>query len=78
LCLTMRLLAVKSIKPQARVVAFRRIMSDATAYTTHQCTTGHLAEYALVAPNGPTSLKVLENALADETNIVGQGPRSGG
>ena len=28
---------------------------------------GHLAESGLVAPKGPASLKVLENALADET-----------
>ena len=26
---------------------------------------GHLAEFGLVAPKGPASLKVLENALAD-------------
>ena len=29
---------------------------------------GHLAEFGLVAPKGPASLKVLENALADETS----------
>lgn len=28
---------------------------------------GHLAEFGLVAPKGPASLKLLENALADET-----------
>jgi transposase len=28
---------------------------------------GHLAEFGLVAPKGPASLKPLENALADET-----------
>ena len=27
---------------------------------------GHLAEFGLVAPKGPASLKVLENALDDE------------
>lgn len=31
---------------------------------------GHLAEFGLVAPKGPASLKVLENALADETSIL--------
>lgn len=29
---------------------------------------GHLAEFGLVAPNGPASLKVLEIALVDETS----------
>lgn len=29
---------------------------------------GHLAELGLVAPKGPTNLKALEEALADETN----------
>jgi transposase len=31
---------------------------------------GHLAEFGLVAPKGPASLKVLENALADETSVL--------
>ncbi len=60
--------AVKSAETQARAVAFR----------THQCLVrqrtqlinalrGHLAEFGLVAPKGPASLKLLENALDDET-----------
>ena len=64
---TMRFVAVKSAETQARAVAFR----------THQCLVrqrtqlinglrGHLAEFGLVAPKGPASLKVLENALDDE------------
>ncbi|WP_299823384.1 IS110 family transposase [uncultured Jannaschia sp.] len=64
---TMRFVAVKSMETQARAVAFR----------THQCLVrqrtqlinalrGHLAEFGLVAPKGPASLKVLENALEDE------------
>jgi transposase len=66
---TMRFVAVKSMETQGRAVAFR----------THQCLVrqrtqlinalrGHLAEFGLVAPKGPASLKVLENALADETS----------
>lgn len=66
---TMRFVAVKSAETQGRAVAFR----------THQCLVrqrtqlinalrGHLAEFGLVAPKGPASLKVLENALADETS----------
>jgi transposase len=31
---------------------------------------GHLAEFGLVAPKGPASLKVLETALADETSVL--------
>lgn len=66
---TMRFVAVKSVETQGRAVAFR----------THQCLVrqrtqlinalrGHLAKFGLVAPKGPASLKVLENALADETS----------
>src|SRR6056297_119317 len=65
---TMRFVAVKSAETQARAVAFR----------THQCLVrqrtqlinalrGHLVEFGLVAPKGPASLKLLENALEDET-----------
>ena len=64
---SMRFVAVKSAETQGRAVAFR----------THQCLVrqrtqlinalrGHLAEFGLVAPKGPASLKVLENALVDE------------
>ncbi|MEV8469073.1 transposase, partial [Fluviibacterium sp. DFM31] len=66
---TMRFVAVKSAETQGRAVAFR----------THQCLLrqrtqlinalrGHLAEVGLVAPKGPASLKILENALADQTS----------
>jgi transposase len=64
---SMRFVAVKSTATQGRAVAFR----------THQCLVrqrtqlinalrGHLAEFGLVAPKGPASLRVLEEALADE------------
>ncbi|WP_158870711.1 IS110 family transposase [Antarcticirhabdus aurantiaca] len=64
----MRFVAVKSAETQGRAVAFR----------THQCLVrqrtqlinalrGHLAEFGVVAPKGPANLKVLEEALADET-----------
>ena len=63
---TMRFVAVKSAETQGRAVAFR----------THQCLVrqrtqlinalrGHLAEFGLVAPKGPASLKLLERALAE-------------
>ncbi|KZM45643.1 IS110 family transposase [Labrenzia sp. OB1] len=66
---TMRFVAVKSAETQGHAVAFR----------THQCLVrqrtqlinalrGHLAEFGLVAPKGPASLKLLENALADESS----------
>ena len=62
---SMRFVAVKSAEKQARAVAFR----------THQCfirqrtqlinaLRGHLAEFGLVAPKGPASLKLLEATLA--------------
>ncbi|SEP02269.1 Transposase [Salinihabitans flavidus] len=62
---SMRFVAVKSAEKQGRAVAFR----------THQCFVrqrtqltnalrGHLAEFGLVAPKGPASLKLLEQALA--------------
>jgi len=68
MCPTMRFVTVKSAETQARAVAFR----------THQCLVrqrtqlisalqGHLAAFGLVAPKGPASLKLLENALDDET-----------
>ena len=64
----MRFVAVKSAETQGRAVAFR----------THQCLVrqrtqlitalrGHLAEVGLVAPKRPANLKVLEDAVADET-----------
>jgi transposase len=67
----MRFVAVKSAETQGRAVAFR----------THQCLVrqrtqlinalrGHLAEFGLVAPKGPASLKVLEDALADESSVL--------
>lgn len=63
----MRFVAVKRAETQGRAVAFR----------THQCLArqrtqfinalrGHLVEFVLVTPKGPTSLKVLWNALKDE------------
>jgi len=66
---SMRFVAVKSAETQGRAVAFR----------THQCLVrqrtqlinalrGHLAEFGLVAPKGPVSLKVLKNALQDQTS----------
>ncbi|WP_265519779.1 IS110 family transposase [Nitratireductor luteus] len=66
---SMRFVAVKSAEKQARAVAFR----------THQCFVrqrtqlinalrGHLAEFGVIAPKGPASLKLLEQALADLKN----------
>lgn len=68
---TMRFVSVKSAETQGRAVAFR----------TRQCLVrqrtqlinalrGHLAEFGLVAPKGPASLKVLETALADENSVL--------
>lgn len=65
----MRFVAVKTVEKQGRAVAFR----------THQCFVrqrtqlinalrGHLAEFGVVAPKGPASLKLLEQALNDQEN----------
>lgn len=65
---TMCFIAMKSAATQGRAVAFR----------THQCLVrqrtqlinalrSHLAEFGLVAPVGPASLKMLETTLVDET-----------
>lgn len=67
----MAFVAVKSAEKQAKAVAFR----------THQCFVrqrtqlinalrGHLAEFGLVAPKGPASLKVLEAALAESDTEI--------
>jgi len=66
---SMRFVAVKTAEKQGRAVAFR----------THQCFVrqrtqlinalrGHLAEFGVVAPKGPASLKLLERALAAPEN----------
>src|SRR6056297_1889818 len=75
---TMRFVAVKSAETQGRAVAFRthqclvrqrtQLINARRAEGTPPAWQGHLAEFGLVAPKGPASLKVLETALADETS----------
>jgi len=74
----MRFVAVKSTETQGRAVAFRthqcpvrhrtQLINARRAEGTPPAWQGHLAEFGLVAPKGPASLKVLETALADETS----------
>ena len=45
-------------------------MSGPAAHAAHQCLRGHPAEFGLVAPTGPASLKILENALVDQTTSL--------
>ena len=76
---TMRFVAVKSAETQGRASSSLEPWRPMDAFRTHQCLVrqstqlinalrGHLAEFGLVAPKGPASLKVLEHALADETS----------
>lgn len=64
-----------------RPSGWNRWRPDGRPFRTHQCLVrqrtqlinalrGHLAEFGLVAPKGPASLKVLETALADETSAL--------
>lgn len=71
---TMRFVAVKSAETQARAVAFRTHQGLVRQRTQLiNALRGHLAEFELVAPKGPASLKLLENALADGTaNLPGR------
>ncbi|WP_323763279.1 transposase [Marinovum sp.] len=43
-------------------------MPGPAAHAAHQFPPGNLAEFGLVAPKGPASLKILENALVDQTS----------
>ncbi|MBG6212001.1 transposase [Labrenzia sp. EL_126] len=66
---SMRFVAVKSVETQGRAVAFRThqfLVRQRTQLIN--ALRGHLAEFGLVAPKGPASLKVLEEALEDEAN----------
>ena len=57
---TMRFVAVKSAETQGRAVAFGRISAwCGSARSLINALRGHLAEFGLVAPKGPASLKVL-------------------
>lgn len=59
-------MAVKSAEKQGRAVAFRTHQSLVRQRTQLiNALSGHLAEFGLVAPKGPASLKLLENVLAD-------------
>jgi transposase len=75
----MRFVAVKSEDTQARApsIGLEPMAPDERPFRTHQhlvrqrtqsinAPRGHHAESGLVAPEGPASLKVLENALEDE------------
>jgi transposase len=45
-------------------------MLGKAAHAADQRAGGHLAEFELVAPKGPASLRVLKTALADETSVL--------
>jgi transposase len=68
---TMRFVAVKGAETQGRAVAFRTnhcLVRQRTQLIN--ALRGHLAEFGLVAPKGPASVKVLESALAGETSVL--------
>lgn len=67
----MRFVAVKSVATQGRAAGFRTHQSLVRQRTQLiNALRGHLAEFGLVTSKGPASLKVLDNALADETSIL--------
>lgn len=68
---TMRFVAVKSAETQSRAVAFRTPQCLVRQRTQLiNALRGHPAEFGLVAPKGPASLRLLETALADETSVL--------
>ena len=76
---TMRFVAVKSAETQGRAVAalaHRCLVRQRTQLIN--ALRGHLAEFGLVAPKGPASLKLLERALGPARGrSAGPGPRDG-
>jgi transposase len=63
---TMNFVAVKSEEQQAQTMLFRtRDLMVRQRTQTINALRGHLAEFGLVAPQGPAHLKVLEAAVAD-------------
>lgn len=68
---TMRFVAVKTEAQQARAMAFRT-RGLLVRQRTQQINAlrGHLAEFGVVAAHGPTHLKRLAKALADEAVIL--------
>jgi transposase len=66
---TMRFVAVKTEAQQARAMLFRtRDLLVRQRTQLINALRGHLAEYGVVAPQGPAHLKPLADAMADETS----------
>lgn len=62
---TVRFVAVKSAETQGRGRIPDPSMFCAATYAAHQRASRTSAEFGLVAPKGPASLKVLENEATD-------------
>lgn len=68
---TMRFVAIKTEEQQARAMLFRtRDLLVRQRTQLINALRGHLAEHGIVAPQGPTNVKVLEQAIEDEATSV--------
>jgi transposase len=68
---TMRFVAVKTEEQQARAMLFRtRDILVRQRTQLINALRGHLAEYGIVAPQGPTNVKMLAEAIEDTTTSL--------
>ena len=68
---TMRFVAIKTEEQQARAMLFRtRDLLVRQRTQLINALRGHLAEHGIVAPQGPTNVKVLEQAIEDEATSL--------
>ncbi len=68
---TMRFVAIKTEEQQARAMLFRtRDLLVRQRTQLINALRGHLAEHGIIAPQGPTNVKVLEQAIEDEATSL--------
>ena len=68
---TMRFVSIKTEEQQARAMLFRtRDLLVRQRTQLINALRGHLAEHGIVAPQGPTNVKVLEQAIEDEATSL--------
>jgi len=68
---TMRFVAVKTQEQQARAMLFRtRDLLVRQRTQLINALRGHLSEHGVVAPQGPTNVKVLSQAIENETTSI--------
>ena len=68
---TMRIVAIKTQEQQARAMLFRtRDLLVRQRTQLINALRGHLSEHGVVAPQGPTNVKVLSQAIENETTSI--------